>query len=170
MRTADESTGEEGASLRRAFAAFPTGVVVAAGQGPDGPVGIAASTFTSVSLDPPLVSISLGRTSTPWPVLRRLPRIGLSVLSVHQAGLCRSLTNAGIAARLADAGVDTSPEGAVFIHESALWLDCEVHRELDAGDHGIVLLRICSMTSYSEFEPLVFHESRFRELVDDRAP
>lgn len=170
MRTADESIGDERASLRRAFAAFPTGVVVAAGQGPDGPVGIAASTFTSVSLDPPLVSISVAKTSTTWPVLRRLPRIGLSILSVHQAGLCRSLTNAGKADRLAHAGLGTSPDGAVFIHESALWLDCEGHRELGAGDHAIVLLRICSMTRYPEFEPLVFHESRFRELADDLAP
>lgn len=71
------TTGDQ---LRRAFGCFPSGITVCALV--DGtPVGMAASSFTSVSLAPPLVSVCIQHTSTTWPVLRNRPRLGLSVLA-----------------------------------------------------------------------------------------
>jgi flavin reductase (DIM6/NTAB) family NADH-FMN oxidoreductase RutF len=76
--------------LRTAFGIFPTGVV-AVGAEVDGLlVGLAASSFTSVSLDPPLVSFSIARASRTWPDLRRSRHLGVTVLADHQsAGLAR---------------------------------------------------------------------------------
>jgi flavin reductase (DIM6/NTAB) family NADH-FMN oxidoreductase RutF len=62
-------------ALRQAFAAFPSGVVAVAAEVAGRPVGLAASSFTSVSLDPPLVSVSIACSSTTWPVLRKAARI-----------------------------------------------------------------------------------------------
>ena len=59
--------------LRNAFGAFPTGVVAVAALGRDGPIGIAASSFTPVSLDPPIVSVNFAHTSSTLPGLRRQP-------------------------------------------------------------------------------------------------
>lgn len=160
----------DGVGLDQAYAAYPTGVVAVAAQSPNGPVGFAAASFTSVSLEPPLVSITVPKSSRTWPLLRELPRIGLSVLSVHQVSLCHALSTTHPEAAFAETDVTVSPDGAVFFLESALWLDCDLHSQLDAGDHIMVLLRIGSLTRFPDFEPIVLHESRFRELIDDLNP
>lgn len=70
-------------ALRRAFGSFPTGVVALAAEVADRPLGLAAGSFTSVSLDPPLVSISLAAGSRTWPTLRAASRLGVTVLADH---------------------------------------------------------------------------------------
>ena len=67
--------------LREAFGIFPSGVVAVAAEVDGKPVGLAASSFTSVSLDPPLVSFSIANTSKTWPDLRRAPHLGVSILA-----------------------------------------------------------------------------------------
>jgi flavin reductase (DIM6/NTAB) family NADH-FMN oxidoreductase RutF len=74
---------------RRVFAAHPSGVTVVAGLVNGLPVGLAASSFVPVSLDPPLVSVCVARTSTTWPALRDAPAIGVSVLGAHQEDIGR---------------------------------------------------------------------------------
>ena len=68
---------------------FPTGVVAVASRVDGGLVGLAASSFTSVSLDPPLVSFSVATTSRTWPTLRRAAHLGLTVLAEHHGAVCR---------------------------------------------------------------------------------
>ncbi|MGZ4521325.1 MAG: flavin reductase family protein [Mycobacteriaceae bacterium] len=68
-------------ALREVFGAFPSGVVVLAATIDGEQIGMAASSFTSVSLDPPLVSVCVATQSRTWPQLRRAPRIGVSVLA-----------------------------------------------------------------------------------------
>lgn len=67
-------------AMRHALSAFPTGIAVVAAQVQGRTVGLLASSFSSVSLDPPLVSLAFARTSTTWPVLRQADRWGISVL------------------------------------------------------------------------------------------
>lgn len=154
----------DGLSLRRGLAQFPTGVVALCAQGPSGPVGMAVNSFTSVSLDPPLVSVCMARTSRTWRILADMPRIGISVLGLGHGPICRQL-----AAREGDrfAGVDWqgSDSGAVFINGSALWLDSSVDAVHDGGDHVVVILRVMALTEFPEVRPLVFHQSQFRELT-----
>ena len=76
--------------LRRVFAAFPTGVTAIAALVDGVPVGLAASSFTSVSLEPPMVSVCVARTSATWPLLRRADRLGVSVLGAHQEEACQA--------------------------------------------------------------------------------
>src|SRR5512135_2696044 len=77
--------------LRRVFAHLPSAVVAVCGQDGGRPVGMAASSFTTVSLTPPLVSFCASNTSATWARLRRLPRLGISVLAENQDCLCRAL-------------------------------------------------------------------------------
>ncbi|MDH6114621.1 flavin reductase (DIM6/NTAB) family NADH-FMN oxidoreductase RutF [Kitasatospora sp. MAP12-15] len=152
--------------LRRAFGTFPTGVTALAALADGTPVGLAASSFTSVSLDPPLVSVCVAHTSTTWPLLRDRTRIGVSVLGAHQDSACRQL-----AARDGDrfAGLDWSatPEGAVLVTGSSAWFDCSIDRLVRAGDHDIVLLRIHELDTDHAVAPLVFHAGRFRRLASE---
>jgi flavin reductase (DIM6/NTAB) family NADH-FMN oxidoreductase RutF len=150
--------------LRRAFASFPSGITAVAAIREGRPRGLAASSFTSVSLDPPLVSVCIARTSTTWPALRMVPRFGLSVLAAGHDQIARSLAARGID-RFAEVSWEHTPQGAVFVHGSALWLECTRYDEFPAGDHEIVLLRIQQLRTYPEVSPLVFHGSKFRQLT-----
>src|SRR5437867_9216722 len=83
------SGGVDSAEFRTVLGHFATGVTVVTGRGPDGPVGLAANSFTSVSLDPPLVLVCMARTSSTWPVLRAGGRFAVSILGEHQEHLGR---------------------------------------------------------------------------------
>lgn len=150
--------------LREAFGCFPSGVTAVCAEVDGVPVGLAASSFTSVSVDPPLVSVCMQHTSTTWPTLRERPRLGLSVLAEGHDDVC-----ARLASKRGDrfAGTDrvATDEGALFVHGATLWLDCTLHAEVPAGDHDIVLLQIHGLRADPDTAPLVFHGSRFRRLA-----
>lgn len=150
--------------LRRAFGCFPSGVTAVCARSDGEPVGLAASSFTSVSMQPPLVSVCIQHTSTTWPKLREQPRLGLSVLAEGQDEIC-----ARLASKSGDrfAGTDwfASEDGSVFVDDATLWLDCTIHEEVTCGDHDIVLLRIHGLSVAPDTSPLVFHGSRFRRLA-----
>ncbi|WP_033287662.1 flavin reductase family protein [Amycolatopsis jejuensis] len=153
------------AQLRHLFGAFPSGVTALAALVDGQPVGLAASSFTSVSLDPPLVSVCVAHTSTTWPHLGTAAHLGLSVLSDDQSDFCRQL-----AAKTGDrfAGVPwcATSTGAVLLGEASAWLDCTVEQLIEAGDHDIVLLRVHTHRVHPDPDraPLVFHASQFRRL------
>ncbi len=149
--------------LRRAFAAFPSGVVAVAAQVDGVPVGLAASSFTSVSLEPALVSFSIARTSTTWPVLRRAGHIGLSVLASHHHDACRRLAGP-TGQRFEGLALRETPEGAVLLEDAVVAFDCTIDREIEAGDHLIVLLALEAVEHPRDAAPLVFHQSRFRQI------
>jgi len=162
------------AELRRVFGAFPTGVTAVAALAVAGPaaagdatartpLGMAASSFTSVSLDPPIVSVCVAHSSTTWPRLRRAPRLGISVLAAHQEEACRQLASPG-RDRFGALPWRASEAGAVFVDESSAWLECSVEHEVTAGDHDVILLRVHELDADPAVAPLVFHASRFRQL------
>lgn len=169
IRNAELSPVADTGALKQAFSCFPTGVVAVCclteRTDSDEPVqvGMAASAFTTVSLDPPLVSLCVQNTSTTWPRLRQAPAIGVSVFSHEQSALCRQM--AGPAAQRFD---DVEPlrtdDGALLLPNAAAGLSCTVYNEIPAGDHTLVLLKIESLTSDPSVEPLVFHASTFRAL------
>lgn len=154
----------DGDQLRHAFGCFPSGVVVLCALVDGVPVGMAVSSFTPVSLAPPLVSVCMRNASTTWPRLRGAARLGLSVLAEGQDAVCRALAGAG-ADRFAGVDWTVGPGGGVFVRGTTAWFDCSVHREIPAGDHAIVLLRLHGLHSAPDVSPLVFHGSRYRRLA-----
>jgi flavin reductase (DIM6/NTAB) family NADH-FMN oxidoreductase RutF len=155
------TTGEQ---LREAFGCVPSGVTAVCAAVEGVPVGLAASSFTSVSVTPPLVSVCIQHSSTTWPILRQRPQLGLSVLGEGQDSVCTRL-----ASKTGDrfAGTDWSiaADGSVFVQGATLWLDCTIHAEIPSGDHDIVLLHIHGLRADPATPPLVFHGSRFRRLA-----
>jgi flavin reductase (DIM6/NTAB) family NADH-FMN oxidoreductase RutF len=149
--------------LRRVFGAFPTGVTAIAALVDGVPVGLAASSFTSVSLDPPLVSVCLAHSSSTWPLLRTVGHLGVSVLGDHQERVCRQLS-ARSGDRFAGTPWRATERGGVLLEGSSAWLDCSIEREIPAGDHDIVLLRVHELEADPQVGPLVFHGSEFRQL------
>jgi flavin reductase (DIM6/NTAB) family NADH-FMN oxidoreductase RutF len=156
------STDLSPAALREAFGHFPTGVIAIAADIDGTLVGLAASTFVPVSLDPPLVSFCVQNSSTTWPKLKDLPVLGISVLGESHDQAARTL-----AAKTGDrfAGLQTvSNRGAVYIDGTAVWLESSVEQLVPAGDHTIVVLRVSAITVHDDVAPIVFHRSAFRKL------
>jgi flavin reductase (DIM6/NTAB) family NADH-FMN oxidoreductase RutF len=149
--------------LRQVFGAFPTGVTAVAALIDEHPMGLAASSFTSVSLDPPLVSICIAHSSRTWPVLSQAPRLGVSVLSAEQEAVGRQLA-AKDADRFDELSWRVTADRAVLIEQASAWLDCSIDQQVRAGDHDIIVLRVHDLDSVTDRMPLVFHASRFRRL------
>ena len=150
-------------ALRRAFSLFPTGVVAMCGHNGDEPVGMAVNSFSSVSLDPPLVSVCIARQSSTWPKLNALPRIGLSILGDDQEPLSRQLS-ARQGDRFHNVTLKSGEQSARFVAGATLWLDCAVADTLSGGDHEIVLFEVRNTTLFPDIRPLVFHQSQYLGL------
>jgi flavin reductase (DIM6/NTAB) family NADH-FMN oxidoreductase RutF len=151
--------------LRRVYGAYPTGVTAVAGLIRGRPAGIAASSFVPVSLTPPLVSVCVAHTSSTWPALRALPRIGISVLGDHQADVGRRLGTRG-GDRFSGVEWRATPDGGVLIEGSAAWFDCTIEQQFRSGDHDIVVFRVRDLGASADIAPLVFHASGYRRLSE----
>ncbi|TPG29578.1 flavin reductase family protein [Mycolicibacterium hodleri] len=153
-------------SLREAYGHFPSGVIAIAAEVDGVRVGLAASTFVPVSLDPPLVSFCVQNTSTTWPKLKDLPFLGISVLGEAHDAAAKTLA-AKTGDRFVGMETATSERGALFIHGTSVWLESAIEQEILAGDHTIVVLRVHDITVHDDPEfqaPIVFHRSAFRRL------
>ncbi|WP_265445975.1 flavin reductase family protein [Flexivirga meconopsidis] len=150
--------------LRKVFAAYPSGVTAVAAMVGDDPRGLAASSFTSVSLEPALASVCVAHTSSTWPLLRDRPHLGVSVLAVDQQREGRALS-ARAPDRFRDIVWRSSPQGAVFVEGASAWLETCIDNVIRAGDHDIVVLRVLDLGVADRSEPLVFHGSTFRRLT-----
>jgi len=151
--------------VRNTFAQFPSGVVVLATELDGQKHAVVASSFmVGVSLDPCLVALAVQKSSETWPWIRNGGTLGVSVFSQGQGHLIRQLASKDRSARFEEVAVEVDNSGAVFVQDAALWFECTVHDELDAGDHWMVLLEVKGM-GVSEREPLIWHGAQFRDLA-----
>ncbi|NUT18382.1 MAG: flavin reductase [Hamadaea sp.] len=159
-------------SLRRAFGTFATGVTVVT-VGGDIPHGMTANSFTSVSLDPPLVLVCVDRGAVMHSVLCDAGRFGVSVLTERQAGLARYFADNDrpLGAEQFDAvGWRPGPiTGAPLLTDALCHFECEVQRAYAGGDHTIFLGRLVSLSrSEVDEDALLFLRGRFRQLEPAR--
>jgi flavin reductase (DIM6/NTAB) family NADH-FMN oxidoreductase RutF len=153
-------------ALREAFGYFPSGVIAIAAEVDGAKVGLAASTFVPVSLDPPLVSFCVQNSSTTWPKLKDLPFLGISLLGESHDEAVKTLA-AKTGDRFAGMETQSTDRGAVFIHGTSVWLESAIEQLVEAGDHTIVVLRVHAITLHDDpaiQAPIVFHRSTFRRL------
>lgn len=134
-----------GARLRAVLGHFASGVTVVTGTGEQGPVGLTVQSFMSVSLVPPLVLVSVSRTSLAWPVIERSGAYCVNVLTADQTALAEVMATRG-----ADkfAGVDwvRSPAtGSPLLRGGLAYVDCRIERVDDGGDHLLALGRVVDL-------------------------
>ncbi|CAM5762888.1 flavin reductase [Labrys miyagiensis] len=141
------------AAFRRALGAFPTGVTVVSTVQPDGtPRGFTANSFSSVSLDPPLILVCIARTASSYPIFSQTHHFAVSVLAEHQKDVSR-LFAAKTADKFKDARWRGEATGSPVIEEAAAWFDCRTHNVVDAGDHIILIGEVAAFGG-SETNPL----------------
>lgn len=127
--------------FRDTLGSFATGVVVVTGMDQGEPVGFAAQSFTSLSLDPPLVGVCPARTSTSWPRIRAGGSFAVNILAASQRSVCDGFARSG-GDKFAGLTWRPGPTGAPLLEGVIAWIDCDLHEELDAGDHTIAVGRV----------------------------
>lgn len=173
----DERAPVPQAEFRRVLGNFASGVAVVTApatatatdpqvtaDAPQGaaPAGFACQSFSSLSLDPPLVAFMVGRTSTTWPRIARAGVFCVNVLSAGQGELCRAFAVSG-ADKFAGVTYDAAPvSGSPRLAGTLAWIDCTIHAVHTGGDHLIVVGRVDALgASEGDEVPLLFHKGRF---------
>ena len=151
------------ARFRQVLGHFATGVTVVTGADEAGdPVGLSVNSFTSVSLDPPLIAFSVGRTSTTWPRIRATGRFAVNILAADQEVVCRRFaSNTAGADRFDGIGWHPSPSGSPLLDGALAWIDATVEAEHEAGDHVMVFGRVSGLEVAREGPPLVFYRGGY---------
>ncbi|MFC4061383.1 flavin reductase family protein [Planomonospora corallina] len=151
----------DGERFREALAVHAAGVVVVTAQTEGLPVGLTATSFSSVSLAPPLVSFYVALSSTTWPWLRRADRFAVNVLAGDQAE---------VAARFARRGADRfapptrwrpGPEGVPLLDGAAAQLVCTPYSATEIGDHVLVVGLVTETRIGTRSRPLLYQQGRF---------
>jgi flavin reductase (DIM6/NTAB) family NADH-FMN oxidoreductase RutF len=152
----------DGVRLRSVLGRFATGVVAitAIDRETSKPTGLAANSFTSVSLDPPLVAFCVAHTSSTWPRLRVADRICINILSESQLNVCRRLSMKG-GDKFSSIDWTTSPGGSPVIEKTLAWIECSLESEYPAGDHVIVVARVHHFDKHHGGEPLLFYQGSY---------
>ncbi len=146
--------------FRRALGQFATGVTVVSTRGKDGRrVGLTVNSFSSVSLDPPLVLWSLSKSSPSYADFSKASHFAVNVLAADQHHLSRRFSSP-MQDRFSDVDCAEGPEGCPLLAGTTAHFICRLVREFDGGDH-IIFLGEVQDYKWREAEPLVFHSGRY---------
>lgn len=150
----------DGAAFRAVLGNYPTGVVVVTACHEGESMAMVIGSFTSVSLDPPLVAFLPRRESSTFRRIREASSFCINVLAGDQEELCRRIAVKGAAA-LADVATRPAPSGAPIIEGVVAWIDCLPGEVFEAGDHYIVLGQVIAMKTEGETVPLLFFQGGY---------
>ncbi|WP_327243596.1 flavin reductase family protein [Streptomyces sp. NBC_01320] len=156
--------------FKQAFRRFPAGVVVVTADAGRGPVGFTATSLTSLSLDPPLVSFGIGTSTSSWPHVERSAGAVVNFLGAEQQALATTFATSGIDRFAAPTQWRRLPEGEPVLDGVAGWLRLETERIVPAGDHRIVIARVVDSWLDEGRSPLLFHDGAYHSLRNRRRP
>ena len=155
----------DGATFRHVLGHYPTGVCVVTAIEPSGaPVGMAVGSFTSVSLDPPLVAFLPDKASATWQRIAGAGRFCVNVLASDQEQICRQFAARGID-KFAGVSHRLSANGSPVLDGVLAWIDCTLHAVHEAGDHFIVLGEVIELDIARPGQPLLFFRGKYGALA-----
>jgi flavin reductase (DIM6/NTAB) family NADH-FMN oxidoreductase RutF len=147
--------------FRRTLGSYPTGVVIITGAADEGPVGLAIGSFTSVSLDPPLVGFLPDKGSSSWPKIHQTGSFCVNVLADDQLPVCQAFASRG-GDKYAACTWRTAATGAPVLDGVLAWMDCSITEVIDAGDHWFVVGHIQEMAvERDDVGPLLFYRGGY---------
>lgn len=148
------------ATYRTVLGHFATGVVLVTAMEGDEPVGMACNSFTSVSLEPPIVLFCAAKSSSTWPRIQASGKWAANFLDEDGEEICRLFAQKG-ADRFAHIGTTPGRTGSPIIEDALAFVDCETIVEHDAGDHLIVVGKVIELGYRHEGKPLLFYRGGY---------
>ena len=153
--TETDQPGFDARDLRRAFGNFATGVTIVTTLDEDGtPCGFTANSFTSVSIDPPLLLVSIARSAFGCAIFTGSKGYAVNILAQDQRSLSNRFARAGVD-KFADLEWRKGATGSPLIAGVVAWFDCTHFEQVDAGDHIVLIGRILEY-EYNTHAPLGF--------------
>ena len=152
------------ATFRAVLGRFCSGITVITALGPGGPLGLTCQSFSSLSLDPPLVLFSPSRGSTTWPRIREVGQLCVNVLAEEHSWLAAAMAKSGTD-KFAGVCWSTSAHGAPRLDGAVAWLDCAVEAEHDGGDHTIVVASVHGLSPGPAARPLLYYRGQYAALA-----
>ena len=154
----------DGAKFRHVLGHFLTGVTIitAIDAETGGPLGLAASSFTSVSMDPPLVLFCAGKSSSTWPKISASGHYCVNILGHDHEHLSRQFSSKGD--KFAGVNWHIGPSGSPIIDEALAYIDCKIHQEVDGGDHVIAVGRVLELGDRGHGGPLAYYRGGYGQL------
>ena len=146
--------------MRDVLGHFASGVTVVTAHTAAGPIGFTCQSFSSLSLDPPLVVFAPARTSRSWPRLREIGHFCVNVLAEDQTELSQTFARSG-ADKFAGVPWSRSRHGSPVLEDVVAWIDCELWAEYDGGDHTLVAARVLDLGADPDRRPLLFHRGSY---------
>ncbi|WP_024820714.1 flavin reductase family protein [Arthrobacter sp. 31Y] len=144
---------------------YASGLTIVTGDDDGEPLGFTCQSFYSVSVEPPLISFSVMKTSTTYPRIRSTGKFAVNVLAHHQHSIANQFARSGTDKW---AGITWEPtsSGNPILADSLIWIDCTIHAEYEAGDHFIVVGAVNELISADagQSEPLLFFKGQYRHL------
>ncbi|MGW0831518.1 flavin reductase family protein [Streptomyces prunicolor] len=152
--------------LRSVFRQHAAGVAVITARGENGPVGFTATSLSSVSAQPPMLSFGISTGASSWPAVSGADHVGVHVLGEHQEELAATFARSGADRFGAPTAWREGPEGVPILDGVLAWLVCRVVARVPAGDHRIVLAEVVLGDHAGTGRPLLYHQGRFNGLRD----
>jgi 3-hydroxy-9,10-secoandrosta-1,3,5(10)-triene-9,17-dione monooxygenase reductase component len=146
--------------MREVLGHFASGVTVVTALTEAGPIGFTCQSFSSLSLDPPLVVFAPGRSSTTWPRLRDLGRFCVNVLAEGQDDVSQNFARSGVD-KFEGVRWTTSTGGSPVLDGVVAWIDAALWAEYDGGDHTLVAAQVLDLGADAERRPLLFHRGAY---------
>jgi 3-hydroxy-9,10-secoandrosta-1,3,5(10)-triene-9,17-dione monooxygenase reductase component len=150
--------------FRQVLSEFCSGIVVVTAMTRSYPVGLTCQSFSSLSLDPPLVMFAVARTSRSWPRIRRAGRFGVNILGDDQEEISRTFALSGVDKF---AGLDwrAGVTGAPLITGALAHIECALASVHGGGDHVIAVGRVVALRENGADEhPLLYYRGEYRSL------
>lgn len=151
--------------FRDVLGSYPTGVCVVTSQAESGERwGLAVGSFSSISLDPPLVGFMPDKRSRSWEQMATTGRFCVNVLGSAQLDDCRRFASSQID-KFDGISHSNSPSGMPLLDDALAWIECDIERVVDIGDHLLVVGAVLALERKAEGSPLIFYRGGYHTLT-----
>jgi len=150
--------------LRRVFRRHVASVAVITAWYQGSPVGLLVTSLASVSVEPPLISFNVARTSSSWPALHAVDHVGVHVLDAGQQDLADRFARKGVDRFSAPTSWQPGPHQVPLLEGVAARGVAEIEKRIEAGDHMILIAHLRYADARDEAEPLVHHDGEYHRI------
>ncbi|KAA0682310.1 flavin reductase family protein [Roseomonas genomospecies 6] len=152
-------------AFRNALGCFATGITVVTTVAPDGePIGVTVNSFSSVSLDPPLVQFCLGRAAMSIDAFTAAPSFAVNILAEGQTDLSTRFSRRDLQERWDGVGVERWDSGVPILTGCLANLECDREHVYEGGDHVIIVGRVRRLAGSEDGKPLLYFRGAYATL------